>query len=122
MLPEQKAELIQLKSQLVAGMEDYRNAIGAECDYSEQDIVACADIIDAYLTAVDQYTGATSSDRIMGEVKRVVLNLNNLNEHCNETLIETDQREQICEIIIKAAGYAGLKSNADDVTEKWRDW
>jgi hypothetical protein len=37
-------------------------------------------------------------------------------------LIETDQREQLCELIIAAAQRAGLVSDVYDITEEWREW
>jgi hypothetical protein len=45
-----------------------------------------------------------------------------LNEQCDGSMIETDQREQLCELLITAASNAGLVSTQYDITEKWRDW
>ena len=103
-------------------MESYRKASGAGCDYTMQDIEACISIVDAYLAAVDQQDGENNSEHIMGEVQKAVTNLNKLNETCGGSLIETDQREEICEIIAKAARYAGLRSSTSDITERWREW
>ena len=36
--------------------------------------------------------------------------------------IETDQREQLCALIITAANRAGLVSGVYDITEEWREW
>jgi hypothetical protein len=36
--------------------------------------------------------------------------------------IETDQREQLCPLIIAAAKRAGLVSDVNDITEGWREW
>jgi hypothetical protein len=58
----------------------------------------------------------------MKAVKTAVVKLNRLNEQCYGCLIETDQREQLCELIISAAKRAGLVSTVYDITEEWRDW
>ena len=57
----------------------------------------------------------------MATVKDTILALNALNETCEHSLIETDQREEICDLIIKAALSVGV-GNGDDITEEWRDW
>jgi hypothetical protein len=54
-------------------------------------------------------------------VKRVVLKLNKLNASCDGALIETDQREDLCELIQTAAKSAGLNSD-QDATVSWREW
>jgi|GEM_PF-5614734 hypothetical protein len=38
----------------------------------------------------------------MKAVKEYVLKLNDLNEKCNHCIIETEQREDICEVMILA--------------------
>ena len=48
--------------------------------------------------------------------------LNSLNARCGGTLIETDQREDICEFIIRAGCLAGFNGEGEDGTEAWRDW
>jgi hypothetical protein len=56
----------------------------------------------------------------MKSLKKAVLALNDLNEECNGGLIETAEREDLCELINVAVGHAGLESNEDDITEEWR--
>ena len=58
----------------------------------------------------------------MKAVKTAVVKLNKLNDRCDGSLIETDQREQLCELIITAARGAGLSSDKYDITEEWREW
>lgn len=56
-------------------------------------------------------------------VKTAVLALNDLNEKCDFSLIETDQREDICEFIIKTAYFFNFIQNEnEDITGEWRDW
>ncbi len=60
-------------------------------------------------------------DQILAAAKQAVLNLNALNKECGGRLIETDQREDLCELILVAAKLAGLESD-EDITEEWREW
>ena len=40
----------------------------------------------------------------------------------NGNLIETDQREDICDYLIKAGALLGLNEHDEDITEQWRQW
>ena len=44
-----------------------------------------------------------------------------LNARCNGHLIETDQRENLCDLINRGAGAAGVGAGAD-LTAAWREW
>lgn len=90
-------------------------------DYSKDDIERCASILDRYLSSVLDPSMHGKSVGIRAAVKTAVLELNDLNEQCEHSLIETDQREDICELIINAASFAGLDGNGD-ITEEWREW
>lgn len=48
--------------------------------------------------------------------------LNDLNDSCDDPIIETLQRDYLCDIIIKAAEHCGLRADEDDITEEWREW
>lgn len=50
------------------------------------------------------------------------MKLNALNERCDGELIGTDQREYICEIIIRIGYLRGFNDENEDVTEALRDW
>ena len=63
-----------------------------------------------------------SDEEIMNQVKELVLALNDLNEKTDYSLIETDAREAIWEIIQTSAIDCGLKEYGDDITEEWREW
>ncbi len=52
--------------------------------------------------------------------KEVVIGLNELNEQF-DYFIETLEREELCEFIIKAANAADLETE-EDITEEWREW
>lgn len=63
-----------------------------------------------------------SDKAIMEQVKTLVLALNDLNEKTDYSLIETEAREAIWEVIQTSAVACGLKEYADDITEEWREW
>jgi hypothetical protein len=59
----------------------------------------------------------------MESVKKAVLALNVVNDEADGGMIETDQREQLCLIIDRAARQAGLEvDDYDDLAGEWRDW
>lgn len=118
-------EFIELKGEIVDGMLAYMERDDEEDfdpGYSQQDVDKCAAILQDYLVTVLRPSAHGDAEQIMAAVKAVVIALNDLNEDCDHGLIETDQREQLCELIINAAGQAGLEASGEDITEEWRDW
>ena len=116
-------QLQEMKANLLEGMREYMAEVVADGDgpeYSESDIGKCASILDAFLAKV-RSADHGNDEMVMGAVKKTVLALNDLNESCGDSLIETDQREQICELIIQAAAIAGV-GEGEDITEQWREW
>jgi hypothetical protein len=109
--------MIALKDSILEGMRDYVADMD-EPYYPLAKVDECGRIIDDFLAAVGK---ARDGQAIMAEVKTTVLALNALNDECDGALIETDQREQLCELILEAANAAGLATD-DDVTEQWREW
>ena len=123
-----------LKTGLIVGMTRYMKYGGAESEsdpnyapdfeagYEQAHIDRCSAILDAFLGSLDSGTPPLGGETIMTAVKSAVIALNEVNADCGGAMIETDQREQICEIIIAAARSAGLVSGTYDITEAWRDW
>jgi len=87
--------------------------------YEEEDIDRCRDILLAHADQLDQ---AGSRDDALAVVKSTVISLNELNESAGQDLIETDQREEICEFIIRAGAIQGFNDDGEDVTVEWREW
>ena len=106
-----------LKAKLVAGMRDYME--GSDTQYDEGDIKRCLEILDAHLVAVAKAADAREG---LNCVRHTVTRLNALNKTCDGELIETDQRELICAIIIRAGALRGFNAEDEDVTEAWREW
>ena len=92
-----------------------------ECEYTEEEVEACKELICTYLDALNAMEEPADED-IMEQVKILVLALNELNEKTDYVLIETDAREAIWEIIQESAVACGLQEYGDDITEEWREW
>lgn len=106
-----------LKESLLEGMRNYVADMD-EPYYPLEKVDECGRIIDDFLAAMAHASGEPA---IMAEVKRTVLALNKLNDECGGSLIETSQREDLCDLIERAANMAGLATD-DDITERWRHW
>lgn len=123
MEPNVQVDLEQIKAHLLEGMREYMTNVsegGDDPGYSDADIAKCESILDDFLAAVRSAATADSA-LVLAVVKDAVLSLNALNESCDHSLIETDQREQLCELIIQGAVAAGVGSG-EDITEQWREW
>ena len=124
-------EIQSLKDHLIEGMSRYMTYGGAEDEtdpdydpdfdagYTQGHVDQVEGILDSYLADVERAEGGDAA--ILAAVQTAVLALNELNDSADGNLIETDQREQLCEIIGSAAREAGLQTD-DDVTEEWREW
>ncbi|XLZ72847.1 DUF5713 family protein [Massilia sp. SR12] len=106
-----------LKDSILDGMRSFVAGMD-EPYYPLEKVDECGRIIDDFLAAITRAQGETA---ILAEVKKTVLALNALNDECDGALIETDQREELCELIQGAATAAGLHADGD-ITEAWREW
>jgi hypothetical protein len=119
------SELEKRKAKLIAGMLDYMQSEDDDDDfdpgYTKADVKKCDGILTEFTDSLHDLAGGVPESKILNCVKQVVLELNKLNEDAGGSLIETDQREDLCDYILFAARQSGLKRN-DDVTEEWRKW
>jgi hypothetical protein len=119
-------KLLNIRQRLLDGMIDFMSPDEEEpdpdfdCGYTQADVNACLRIIDAYLARVASIKDANQIE-ILKTIQDAVEQLNRLNDSCNGCLIETDQREDLCELLLVAAKNAGLATD-NDVTEQWREW
>ena len=114
--------LQELKTDVLEGMREYLAGVldsGGHSFYTGADIGECGRILDAYLDRVGDARG--DDDVVMAAVQDAVLALNALNARCEGHLIETDQRETLCDLINRAA-YAAGTGTTIDLTEPWREW
>ncbi len=126
-MPEyQPTPIAEVKQRLIDGMIEFIDGDPElpdddfDCGYTRADVDRCSSIIDAYLSELAANNGAGEAAIIL-TIKKAVLQLNELNDECGGGLIETDQREDLCELLLVAARQNGL-STTDDVTEEWREW
>jgi hypothetical protein len=91
-----------------------------EPGYTQAHINECDSILTDFLGSVNAHFGADTLV-LINNVKTVVLALNQLNEKCEQAIIETMERDDICALIDKALKQAGLNLNYD-VTEQWREF
>lgn len=106
-----------LKDSILEDMRDYVADMD-EPYYPLEKVDECGRILDDFLAAMARTQGEAA---IMAQVEKTVLALNELNDACDGNLIETGQREDICELIEGAAKQAGLVTD-EDITEQWREW
>ncbi len=111
----------QIKETVVDFMTEYLEACEGDCEYTKKDVEKCETLLLDYITELSKIT-EPSERAIMKLVKKLVLALNKLNDKCGYELIETEAREAIWEIIQTAAIDCGLITDADDITEEWREW
>jgi hypothetical protein len=121
----QRETLSAVRKRLLDTMFSYMKAsedpgYGYACGYQLTHIDRCAAIIDDY---IEELSGRRKrkQEEILNVVKKVVVKLNRLNVSCGRALIETDQRENLCRLILMVAQKAGLDTE-EDVTERWRGW
>jgi hypothetical protein len=114
-------EIASVRQRLLENMTSFMRGDGddsSDAPYSQEHIERCQSIIDTYLAKVPPGSPAPT---IRDAVKTAILDLNALNEDCECNLIETGEREDLCQLILVAARRAGLDTD-DDITEEWRDW
>lgn len=116
-LAQYKAKTTEI---VINPMIEFIEEWGAE-GYTQEDVRKCEALIHNYLDALSAMTTVTD-DAIMEQVKSLVLALNELNEATDYSLIETEAREAIWEVIQSCAVECGLQNAPDDVTEEWREW
>jgi hypothetical protein len=127
-------KLFRLKKKTIDGMISYMKYGGAadekdpeydpdfDAGYTQKHVDQCSKIIDDLFASLKAASDAKRHESLVNAVKVAVVKLNKLNERCDGALIETDQREDLCELIISAAKQAGLKSGKADITAEWREW
>lgn len=111
--PEIKALLESLETGMITFIEP------GETGYTKKDVSNCITLLNSFLADLSQ---SENRNQGMTIVKNVVLKLNELNTSCDEELIETEEREQIAEIIIIAGHLKGYNTRDEDITEEWREW
>lgn len=113
-----EATIADHRRELLRSMREYMEEED-EVSYGEKNITACDAVLSDYLVRMSR---AVDRDEGLTVMRTAVLSLNELNETCDGQLIETDQREDICAILSRAAMLRGFCAEDEDPTEEWRDW
>jgi len=90
-----------------------------EPDYTPEDVTACITSLLEFMSSIESEEQTIKSAK--HHIKTLVLSLNTLNESCDDCLIDTSQREDICQFIEKVITAAHVEFTGD-VTEEWRMW
>ena len=90
-----------------------------ETDYTAEDVALCITSLLEFMSSMASEAQTLESSK--EHVKTVVLSLNSLNHQCGDCLIETEQREDICQFIQKVISAANIEF-VGDVTKEWREW
>ncbi len=112
-----------LADKVVGGMISYMSFFDEdeECPFTKEDVAKCEQILSVYLESLAALSAPTDEE-IMVCVQKAVLALNQLNEDTDYGMIETEERENIWELIQTSAVECGLQNYSDDITEEWREW
>lgn len=114
-------QILNIKKQLLDSMLDYISDNNEEHGYTTVDVDIVDKLIDTFILCLEKIENPTH-DTVMENVKSFVLSLNSLNEISDYNLIETDQRELLCDLIFVAIKNTGIKVSDEDFTEQWREW
>jgi len=90
-----------------------------EPGYMPEDVTECITLLLEFMSSIECETQTLDSTK--NHIRDLVISLNELNDECGQCLIETDQREDICEFIQKVVSTTNVELEGD-VTEEWRDW
>lgn len=91
-----------------------------DAGYEQADVDRCDEILSNFIASMQAHRQA-APEVLLADVKTTVEALNRLNDDCNGGILETDQRESICNLINNGLRFAGMEPEGD-VTEPWRDW
>ncbi len=117
MVLNQSLDIQTISKNLRTGMLEYMTV--EKVAYTANDVEECMSLINTYLSDLSK---TKTKEEGLNAVEKVVSRLNILNKKCQYQLIETDQREQICAIIILSGNVKGYNSKTEDVTQNLRDW
>lgn len=86
--------------------------------YTSADVSACVTNLLDFMAAIESEIQTETSAK--EHVATLLFSLNDLNESCDDDLIDNNQREDIVEFIEKALSAANITLPSDDITAQWR--
>lgn len=114
-----KSLLIRLEEWMINYLEYEDEDLEDEVSYDRWDIKICMNFMEIFLEKIEN---VKNEKETLDLVKETIENLNKLNKKCEYELLETDQREDICEIIILATNLKWFNPENKDLTEEFRDF
>jgi len=109
----------QIKDKVVKGMLDYLSEWNVE-HYTPPDVKTIEKLLVDYLNKMKTLK-QNKENYYRSIVKSLNLELNRINDKCDGPIIETDQREDICDFIIQIALFYGYINEEIDITEECRE-
>ena len=110
-------EILKAREDLIRGMTSYMES--SDVSYTIAEVAEAEKILNNHYIKLRDIQTKEEAESL---VKGTVIELNHLNYMTNHQLIETDQRELICEFMIKSGAMHGINKLNEDVTERWREW
>lgn len=90
--------------------------------FTDNSIRNVSELLEKYVNNIAEYTQAKNATAIYNSVKKVVKNLNSINEK-NNYFIETMEREELGGFINDLVIATGLIMDKNvDLTQEWREW
>ncbi len=94
--------------------------------YTDENCTKAKTIFDELIVALISLGGGALEKDKVNKFEIAVVALNNLNEECDDCLIETGEREELCELVNKISIAAGIEPGkygcGEGLASEWRDW
>ena len=114
------AKIAEKKKYLLHWMYDFIDD-DDEPAYLKQHVEECDQLLTTFIKDVLSEDQNTEFSWVAKQVERLVRALNDLNLKLDHQLIEADQREDICALIVLVMKDAGHRYDGD-ISEQWRQW
>jgi len=119
--PENAKKILEHSNELPTLNWTSRKSLGDDL-FTEENIRSVEVLLQDYLTKLHSYTLEKKNRNIYNSVKKIVLDINRLNQKYGG-FIETTEREELCDFIHSAVRKTGFELDESiDLTEQWRNW
>ena len=88
--------------------------------FTEKNIQLSETALIEFIDSVIKATEEEKANKILAAVKKVVVTFNKLNDKYE--FIDTMEREELVDFIIKIVELTGFKVEGADITDEWREW
>lgn len=92
--------------------------------YTEANCNSCKQLFDDLIESLIDAGENAQTETKLSIFKEAILKTNVLNKQCGYALIETGEREELCELTDAISIAAGLdpKAYGEGIASEWRDW